>query len=345
MTLSIKFATGFENGLATGNAEGSLSGPNGILAAAKRTGDYGLDIDASDDFTVTPFPFDFTKAFHVGFAIRHVGSFSAAVALLDILESTTTNYFNFYMDASGSLTVGKDNTQTGAPTPAYSCGSFTVDTWHYVEITALIHNSAGAIKIKIDGVQTLDVSGIDTQNSATAPTAGNNAILKFEATVSKDLWIDDLVMAEASSTTLEFLGEVAILPGRPDSSVTSDMTGSDGNQVNNHLLVDEDPPDTADYVESATVGHKDTYGTDLAIASGTTILGVAVKSYALKDDGGARTMGLYIKENATADTSAGKGLSTSPAIISEIWEVNPDTSSAWTVTAVNAAEIGVEIVS
>ncbi len=345
MTLSIKYANGFESGLASGDDGGITTVANGITAAAARSGDYGLDLDAGDFWVLTSFGLDFTKAIHIGFAFQQRVALSAG-AMLGIREEGGTNHLNLRMESGGALVVGKATSSTGVPSPAHSCGTVSgFNDWHYIEIAFLIHNSAGAIKVRLDGVEELNVSGIDTQNSGTAPTDGNGVTAFVLAPTINDRWFDDLVVAEASSTALEYLGEVVIIPGRPTSAVVSDMTGSDADQVDNHLLVDEHPPVTADYVESATVGHQDTYGTDLALAENTTVLGMVVKSFALKDDAGARDMGLYIKEGATEATSAGKAISTSATVISEIFETNPDTAAAWSRLEANAADIGVEIVS
>ncbi len=349
MTLSIKYANGFETGLVSGQDGGQLSiGGVDIRAAAARSGDYGVRVDANDTFTITPADTDFTKAIHFGFAMQTLGTYTSDISFASIWQQGIANYITLYYNAtSNMLEIGKSTGTVSAPSPSYSFGvEFVDNVWNYIEIAFLINDSTGAIKAKQNGVLVVDESGIDTQNTGTAPSSGKvNAILRAGSGLSPDSYFDDVVIAEASSTTLELLGEVAILPGRPDSAVTSDMTGSDANQVDNHLLVDEHPPASADYVESSTIGHQDTYGTDLAIASGTTILGVQVKATVFKDVGGERTMGLYVKEGVTEDTSAGKGVSVSETIISEIWETNPDTAAAWTVAEVNAVEIGVEVVS
>ena len=57
-----------------------------------------------------------------------------------------------------------------------------------------------------------------------------------------------------------------------------------------YTLVDDAAPNTTDYVSSATVGQRDTYGMqDLTAATGT-IYGVQLNLAALKSDAGARSI-------------------------------------------------------
>ncbi len=345
MALTILFATGFENGkTGTAPGEGSLTGGgNGITTGAARSGTYGLNVDSNDYWTNDDISMDMTKAWYYGFAMKPI-SIAGNGSLASILELDGVNYINLWGLSDGDLLIGKANGQNAEPDPGYSCGAFTYGAWHYIEIACVIHNTTGAIKVKVDGVLTLDVSGIDTQDSATATDGTDTGRFRLQAP-AVDTYFDDVVIAEGSSTTLEFIGEVSVLPGRPTSAVVSDMTGSDANQTDNHLLVDEAPTDTADYVESATIGHQDTYGTDMAVPSGATVVGMKVAAYALMDDSGPKGMGLYIKEGTTETTSAGIALTEAGAILSEIWETNPDTASAWTIAEADAAEIGVEITS
>lgn len=126
----------------------------------------------------------------------------------------------------------------------------------------------------------------------------------------------------------------------------SDLTGSDGNKVDNYALVDEKPPSSADYVGSATATEKDSYALENLSATYTKVMNVQPVAYsglAAAGTGGLKTL---IRSNGTDDTDASsQALTTTYASIrGEIRHKNPDGDVDWTVTAVNAAEVGMEVV-
>jgi hypothetical protein len=65
--------------------------------------------------------------------------------------------------------------------------------------------------------------------------------------------------------------------------------------------------------------------------------------YAQKSDAGARTLAAVIRESGTDHVGAAVQLSTSPAYYQEIHETDPVTSAAWTLTGLNAAQVGAQV--
>jgi hypothetical protein len=78
--------------------------------------------------------------------------------------------------------------------------------------------------------------------------------------------------------------------------------------------------------------------------SATSVFGVNVKAIMRKDDVGTRTARLVAKSGGTVgDNGTDLPLSTTYGVLSGVFEADPNTSAAWTVSNANAAEFGVKV--
>jgi hypothetical protein len=122
--------------------------------------------------------------------------------------------------------------------------------------------------------------------------------------------------------------------------------GSDADQVNNYLLVDDEThTGDTDYVYDDTVDQIDLYGFDNLTESIQTIHGVIVEPTIRKDDAGSRTARALIRRSSVNYEGAELFPSTDYQQFPTLWEQDPSTSSAWNETGVNAAEFGLTIES
>jgi hypothetical protein len=125
----------------------------------------------------------------------------------------------------------------------------------------------------------------------------------------------------------------------PTWNTTVGGTTADGSVVWTNLGTLEDI-----YLSDATAGDQSRF-TYPAIA-GSTVNAVSVVPRARKDDAGTRTIRGATKSGATvADSGTDLGLSTSYQYLIGLFETDPNTSAAWTVSGVNAAEFGVKTIS
>lgn len=224
---------------------------------------------------------------------------------------------------------------------------WVINNWYYIECKVVASNTVGSVTVKINGTTVLSLTGIDTLNGGTKTvydSFGIATITNYNNGVVG--WYDDLYLCNgAGSINNDFLGDIAIetlLPSGDGSS--SQWVGSDGNSVNNSLLVDEaGAPDTTDYVQDGTVGERDLYAySNLATTSGP-VFGMQIASHAQASASGARNLKNIVKSSATVAASGTKALTTTWAPALSIQETDPSTSAAWDIAGVNAAEIGVEV--
>lgn len=137
--------------------------------------------------------------------------------------------------------------------------------------------------------------------------------------------------------------------GRRTWQIWGNCTGT----ASNFALVDKPPgaligfptAQTVDYIASSNAGDEDLYTLKDLTGTVASIACVQVSALLSKDSGGARTMDLRVKSGSAdaAGTQSNFAISTSPVQYSTVFETDPNTSAAWTGTAVNNMTAGVKV--
>lgn len=216
-------------------------------------------------------------------------------------------------------------------------------TWNYIEVQATIADSGGTVKVRLNGSTTneIDFTG-DTKNAGTS-TNFDQIALVTSGSASSARFDDVYILNSTGAANTSFLGDIRIHALSPNNNGTySQLTGSDGNQVDNYQLVDERPFSTADYVGSPTVGLRDTYA--LAdLPSVAQIFGVQNNFIGAKSDASSGNAKSALLINSTLYYGATRALGTSYVAYGDIYDTNPNTSAAWTSGVVNSMEAGMEV--
>lgn len=257
--------------------------------------------------------------------------------LIEITESSTI-HLDFILSDSGVITVRRG----GLTTLGNTSQGISQNIWTYVEVKVVISDTVGEVTIKLDGTTTvLNLTNQDTRNGVT----GVINQLSFGMTASGgDVYLDDLYICDTTGTlNNDFLGDVKVTTLYPNGNGNySQWAGSDGNSVDNYLLVDEADANTSDYIQSSTVNQKDTF-TYQDVGVGATIKGVQICSYVKKSDAGNREVRHVTRVSATDYNSTAQSLGSSYKIIRDIRETDPSTAVAWTEAGINGAEFGIEL--
>lgn len=239
----------------------------------------------------------------------------------------------------GAIQVTRNGTSLGT-----SANGVLSDTaYRYVEVKATIHDTTGAVEVRVDGAAVLTLTNVDTKNTANAYV--NQVVISGTLTGSSSYYDDFYVCDNSGSTNNDFLGDVrvdALLPNADgDYAQLTPSTGTD-----HYALVDDATPNTTDYNESATAGHKDAYAMQNLSSITGTIYGVQISIAALKDDAGSRSLKVGVRASGSPGNDsldAGSALSTSQLYYMKINETDPSTAAAWTESGVNAAQALVEV--
>lgn len=242
--------------------------------------------------------------------------------------------------SGGNLIATRSNTTLGTSSGV----TLATGIWYYIEVTFTLHDTTGAVTVKVNETTVLSLTNVDTKN------AGSGSVYDMihigaRSTSSQNATYDDWYVTNgAGSAYTGMVGDVTVETVRPNGNGNSSQwVGSDSNSTDNYLLVDEDTYDSADYVQSSTANEKDlyTYG-DLAAASGG-VKGVMVLGTMQKTASGAKSARQITRVGGTNYNGASVTLDTSDLARKQTWEVSPATAVDWTISEVNGAEFGVEV--
>jgi hypothetical protein len=202
-------------------------------------------------------------------------------------------------------------------------------------------------------VKTENVLRIDYSDGLGGPTATDNIrsfTLIFQTNSQTQYWhLDDWAINNTSSSVNNSWCEdgsvlACILNGNGSSS---QFIGSDGNSVDNYLLIDETPGNAGtDYVQSATTGDKDLYAVSnlptLGVGDNVKVVQAVVQARESVAD--SQQLQLGIRSGATEDWDTAQTMNINWLYYrSKHWETDPNTGAAWSESAFNAIEAGIKI--
>jgi len=320
-----------------------------LSTSIKRTGTHSLTLSTSNWIESTinaPIAASGSTAIvGVGLYIDAVGT-GGAIEFIQIKEGATV-HMTLALTRTGAssgqmkMAVYRGDAVTLLGTSTYEVAD---DTWYYIEFKTTIHDTTGAYEVRVDGVNRLSASGVDTRNGATG--VFNTFRVSCPVNGSNNTFIDDLYVLDGSGGSMnDFLGPQSIqwLVAQSGDGSNADWTPSTGGD--NGAMVDENTPDAdSTYNTSTTVGHKDTYNLANLTLTGT-IRGVQSVLRMRKTDASARTIKTVFRSNGTDYDQTEQEVLTTYSNIVEPRATDPDTSAAWTSSAVNALEVGPKVFS
>lgn len=268
----------------------------------------------------------------IGFAYKAPSAIGDIAYLVDCKNSTTQG-IRLRRNGSNLEIIRGTSTVIGTAT-----GVITATDWHYIELEFTIHNSTGSWEIRVNTSTEASASGVDTLG--TFATVGT---IRFNAD-NNGATLDDIYICDDSgSLNTTFLGAVKVEAIYPDGDDTSQWTPDSG--TTNYTQVDETPPDDdTSYVEADTVTEKDLYSYDALSVASANIRGAMVNTDVRLDAAGAETLITVCKSGTTESDDGGTSVSsTSYGTVTRIVEADPDTSSLWTVSGINAALFGMKM--
>ncbi len=307
-------------GYTTSGADPRLPGGRYITNAA--LADYYKSIPATSQLFV-----GFGMYAASGYAVSFYGD-SGATQHITVARNTSRGILEIRRGSSGGTLLA-----TGTTT-------IPRNTWCYVEVSVTISDTVGEVHVRLNGGSTDEASFTgDTKNGGTATT-----IDRFGVNLVGRL--SDVYILDTSGTfNNTFLGDVAVRNLVPSGNgASSQLTGSDGDKVDNYEWVDEMPFNALGYAGSATPGDLDTYAiTDLG-AGITTVYGVQINSRMAKTEASLAQAKLALRSGGTVYYGTTRALSTSYVGYYQLYETDPATSAQWTTGGVNAIEAGMEVV-
>lgn len=224
-----------------------------------------------------------------------------------------------------------------------SLGSFYVDAWFYFEAHIKIDNINGIIQCRVNTQSVISLTSQDTQKTSSSTCdsyiigdlgAGSGGLSSWKM---DDLYVCDI----AGSINNTFLGNVRVktqFTTGNSSPINFTIGGSspastNWQSVQNTLLTD------AQYVYSLTPGQYDLY-TVQPIANAVTIAGVQVRGAYRQDNAAQMIARNVLQSGGTTVNGSDFYTNQTYSYHTDIWELDPSTSTGWLESAVNAITIG-----
>lgn len=273
------------------------------------------------------------------------GSNNQAVGMFSEWDgSTQTHHAYIDFDAAGrpQLKRGQEGTVIATGSIPFPFGSGC----RYLEMKAKIDNSAGLFILKIDEVEYMNVTGLDTQNGGTARC---NQFMPMGQRAGGNAWAakirDVYICGSDGSVNNDFLGVVKTgvktVTGAGASAQFTPSAGSNFQNVDDGTTVDGDTT----YNSSTTVNHIDSFALSSSGLSAGTIKGTQSTIIARKDNVDPRAVAALIRSGGTNFPQTTQQLGPVFQVFREIQETDPNTSAAWTQANLDAMELGYKLIS
>lgn len=350
--MALQFVDGFETFGGVGTANGTndkwvISGShNNTTILTGRFGGLAIQMRNTSSGGIglrTPvFSAQSTMVAGVAFRMSALPSTSSGPReIMSFHSGTTTPECGVAVTPDGGIRVFRGDASTSIQ-DSTSTGLIQPNKWYYIEFKATIANS-GSFDVYLDGVQVAFSSNSgDTQSSNANCTnvflRGRSNDLAFLDNVQHD----DFYCLTTTGAPDDFLGPQHVKTIFPDA--TGDSAQFTPSAGDNYAAVDDNPNDgDTTYVESSTTGHKDLYNFG-SVGTFSNINAAVVYGIAKKTDVSSFTFIAVAKSNGTeADGASQLVDTTSFDAFGGVFLVDPDTTTAWTDTAITAAQFGYKI--
>jgi len=220
------------------------------------------------------------------------------------------------------------------------------DTWYLVEIHFKLADAPnGIFDVYLDGIHIINYTG-DTNPAAFA----NIDNIYWDTSAYTTFYLDDLALNDTTGIAdNSWCGNGIITKMYPDGMGDTAWHGSDGDDISNHLLVDEFPDDgdlTYVYRDGDDSGTQDHYTLNDLDYTNKTILRIWPEARARKTSDAGYTLKLGILASGGADDmSAGRTLFQDDynRIVGDDYTVNPVDSNPWEEADLDALEMIIEV--
>lgn len=217
----------------------------------------------------------------------------------------------------------------------------------YLEVRVKVHDSAGEIELRVDGVPVILKTGLDTRNGGALGQIDRITLGRVSTTGGSGFSAhaqDIVILDRTGSVHNDFLGDVAVdyLPAASDGADADGAIGGSVPAATRWQSVDEvTPNDGVDFVE-LDVGEKFSVGLASLDPATDSVIAVAPIATLAKDGAGLNTGRLYLRSGGTVVNGPAAAPSTSYTPVSFLVSTDPSTGVAFTPAAVAALEVGYE---
>jgi len=285
-----------------------------------------------------------TVGFGYGLYMAQLPAVSNVFGLAQFRDGGNTAQLSFVLTTAGEIEVkrgGATGTLLAISAPVVTAGSY-----QHFECRATCDDTAGAVEVRVNGVTVIDISGVDTRNSAaglmTQVAFGNistgtnlsNVIPRF----------DDMFAWDTSGSEInDFIGPQRAYLLVPDADTAADDWVPDSG-VTGYTQIDEVPPDgDTSYIEAqSTPGDISEFALEDLPPEISAVTALYVTPMLRKLTAGTANVQVSMISNAAVAAGADRPITEVYTYWADVFPIDPDTGAPWTAAAVNAALLRLE---
>lgn len=346
--MSLLFLDGFDH--STGSPTTHLTkyntlafaGTITVVSTPVRTGSGAIQSTGTFNYERNVPPIAMGTAFIVGFAHRKAANPpTAPIPLSQAAQTGVVVHLGVGLNQAGQLFVYRGTTATVLATGTTFVPN---NSWFYVELKGVIHDTLGSYELRIDETLELSATNVDTRNGGTGVV---DSVAISCGSTGGGHWWDDFYICDGNGPAPQndFLGAIKVdtlLPQTDAIAVGSNAGLTPSTGTDHGALVDENPPNTTDYNSSVTVGAKDTYNYPPMTLAGT-IIGIQTCLYAQKSDIAPRSVCAVVRTNSLDFDGANVSPLSSFGYLTECRALNPNTGLAWTIAEIALIQAGMKV--
>lgn len=317
---------------------------------------------ANGDISVisaAPAPYQSAFAYKIGSGIASCSRFISAINECYIrnrvyFTNSTAGIPTFVYEPTALAWMGIDGAHhpyvaTPDGTLATATETVTFNQWYLFEIYFKMADAGGRFVVYMDGTKVIDFTG-DTKYGAYTVFDSIAYIPDHFLGSSVTTYIDDLALNDTNGASdNSYCGDGVVIKVTPDGNGThNNWHGSDGDSIDNYLLVDEYPHDgdvTYVYHDGAETGEQQQFTLSDYDGTGKTILRIYPEVRARKTAAAAYKLKLgTLAVGGTDAMSLGRNLTQNYArYVGNEQTVNPVDSGAWQEADIDALELVLEV--
>lgn len=289
-------------------------------------------------------------------AAQHVGYF--------MFRDGSTDQIVIGRGADWSIVVCRGNGRTGADNHLLvltelgrsSAGAVPANAWFHLEAKILFTTDAtGTVEVRVNEQVVLTLVNKETCASdnaqCTAAGIGREHWYSIDGDATGDptdetvIYVDDLyIRDDAGAANNDFAGDCVVTDDVPSGAGTYTQFSTVYGSATHWGAVDDSGFHDGDtsYIETATVGHIDSFTKAANAFSTGTVHSVAVVAVARKSGAGARQIESLLRLSTTDANGSHVSLGDSYEAHQFIHETDP-AGNTWTLANLNAVEIGVAV--
>ncbi len=273
--------------------------------------------------------------FYCGFAILNPSGVT-----INFNDSTKGTNFSLKFSTAGAITCTPQYSSNPVSSPPMAVIPGAV--WQFIEVYGVIAATGGAVTVRVNETVVLSLVSANTASSTTTVSTGVDQ-LDFGSFGSAT--VDDFYICDNSGASLNnFLGNTRVPAQTPNGVGSSTQWTPTGSASFNWQLASNPYMDDSSYVSCSTASDIDLY-TLSPVANAPQIMAVQSIVVARQDDSGQRQVKSVIQSGSTQATGAVVNTNATYAGHTDIFTTDPNTGSGWTYGAVNALQVGVELVA